>query len=73
MKQISLGFKSLFLHEGKVDILLLIIFLTINFLVLVNTVRHNPKMGYDASHHLEYIQVLPQLASFDRQIVALTS
>jgi hypothetical protein len=34
-------------------------FFAINLLVLVNSVLHNPEWGYDANHHLSYMQVLP--------------
>lgn len=51
--------KAPFLHEGKVDKLLLALFLAINLLVLTNDILHDPEIGYDAKHYLRYIQILP--------------
>ena len=51
--------KAPLLHEGKVDKLLLALFLTINLLVLTNDILHDPEIGYDAKHYLRYIQILP--------------
>lgn len=49
-----------FLSAGKADWLVISLFLAINLIVLVNAVRHNPEMGYDAIDHLGYLQVLPE-------------
>ncbi len=51
--------KAPFLHKGKVDKLLLALFLAINLLVLTNDILHDPEIGYDAKHYLRYIQTLP--------------
>ncbi len=51
--------KAPFLHNGKVDKLLLAIFLVVNLLVFIDSLLHNPEMGYDAEDHLTYIQILP--------------
>jgi hypothetical protein len=58
MKLVS-NLRNLFLYNGKIDKILLAIFLVINLLVLTNSILHNPEMGYDAEDHLTYIQVLP--------------
>jgi hypothetical protein len=57
--KLASSFRDLFLHNGKIDIILLAIFLVINLLVLTNSILQNPEMGYDAEDHLAYIQVLP--------------
>ena len=57
--KLSSTLKAPFLHNGKVDKILLAIFLVINLLVLINSILHNPEMGYDAEDHLAYIQVMP--------------
>src|SRR5512140_120797 len=49
-----------FRHEGRIHKPLLIVFLLINALVLVNAVRHDPRRGYDAKDHLDYIQALAE-------------
>lgn len=50
---------TIFHYQGKVDFLLLAIFVLVNGLVLINSILHNPEMGYDADDHLAYMQVLP--------------
>jgi hypothetical protein len=57
--KLASSFRDLFLHNGKIDKILLAIFLVINLLVLTNSILQNPEMGYDAEDHLAYIQVLP--------------
>ena len=54
-----IALKAPFLSNGKIDKTLLALFLTINLLVLLNSVLHDPEIGYDGSEHLKYIQVLP--------------
>ncbi len=49
---------ELFRHQGRIHKPLLILFLLINALVLTNAVLHDPRRGYDAKDHLEYIQAL---------------
>ncbi len=47
------------------DVRLVLVFVIINFIVVVNAFIHNPEMGYDAEGHLNYITVLPtQLPTF---------
>ena len=53
--------RSVFLNARKLDLPLLGLFVLINLIVLINALVHNPKIGYDAVHHLTYLQVL-----FDR-------
>ena len=53
--------RSVFLNDRKLDLPLLGLFVLINLIVLINALVHNPKIGYDAVHHLTYLQVL-----FDR-------
>lgn len=48
-----------FMHQGKPDPLLILLFIAIQALVLVNNVRHNPEMGYDAEQHLYILYVMP--------------
>ena len=57
--EISSRLQAPFLRRGKVDKLLLSLFLAINLLVLTNSVLHNPEIGYDGTEHLKYIQALP--------------
>ncbi len=52
-------FLAPFKTAGNFDWLVIVLFLAINLIVLVNAVRHNPEMGYDAIDHLAYIQTLP--------------
>ena len=49
-----------FKTEGKIDISLLVAFALINALVLTNACLHDPRIGYDAFSHRDYIQVLAQ-------------
>ncbi|MEX1071363.1 MAG: hypothetical protein WEC37_01945 [Anaerolineales bacterium] len=52
--------QNLFSGENrKVDRTLLAVFLLINLITLINSVIHNPEMGYDAEEHLLYITILP--------------
>ncbi len=51
--------KSPFLQMGKIDKPLLALFLAINVLVLINSILHNPEIGYDGKSHLIYMRVLP--------------
>ena len=53
--------RSVFINDRKLDLPLLGLFVLINLIVFINAVLHNPKIGYDAVHHLTYLQVL-----FDR-------
>jgi hypothetical protein len=50
--------KQLFLFEGKVDRVLVTLVLIINSIVLINSIFHHPKIGYDAVDHLSYLQIL---------------
>lgn len=49
-----------FRHEGRLHRPLLVLFLLINGLVLVNAILHDPRRGYDAKDHLDYIQALAE-------------
>ena len=53
--------RSVFVQDGKLDLPVLGLFLLINLIVLINATLHHPKIGYDATSHITYIQVL-----FDR-------
>jgi hypothetical protein len=53
------GLKAPFLRDGRLDRLALALFLAINGLVLVNSILHDPGIGYDAVDHLRYIRILP--------------
>lgn len=50
--------KVLFSHDGKLDIGLIILFCVINLLVLTNSILHHPKIGYDVTGNINYIQIL---------------
>jgi 4-amino-4-deoxy-L-arabinose transferase-like glycosyltransferase len=52
-------FLSLFKSSNKIDPIILTLCLVINIIVLANAILHYPKIGYDASENLNYIQVLP--------------
>ncbi len=47
-----------FRYQGRLHKTLLILFVLINALVLINAVLHNPRRGYDAKDHLDYIQTM---------------
>jgi 4-amino-4-deoxy-L-arabinose transferase-like glycosyltransferase len=49
-----------FRHDGRLHKPLLILFVLVNALVLVNAVLHNPRRGYDAKDHLDYIKTLAE-------------
>jgi hypothetical protein len=52
--------------EKRIDLRLVMVFIAINFIVMVNAVIHNPEMGYDAEGHLDYMTTLPaKLPSFE--------
>src|SRR5574341_960532 len=51
-------FFSPFYHRGRLDRILLAIYLLINALVLINALLHNPYNGYDAHDHINYIEAL---------------
>lgn len=50
--------RRLFLYQAKPDLVLIGIFSAVNLIVMVNAVLHHPKIGYDATEHLTYIQIL---------------
>ena len=50
--------KTLFSHDGKFDIGIIILFFVINILVLTNSILHHPKIGYDVTGNINYIQIL---------------
>jgi len=45
----------------RLDLPLLIVYLTVNCLVLFNAVAHDPRIGYDAREHLRYVAVLSEM------------
>lgn len=49
-----------FCGAGRISLPLLGLFLSINGLVLINALRHDPAVGYDANYHLAYIETLAQ-------------
>ena len=55
-KEIKTRIEKPFIVDHHLEIRLLVIFLIINGLVLVNAVIHDPRIGYDALDHLEYIK-----------------
>lgn len=56
-KQLSLP--SLVKTKGKIDWLLLLMFVFINGMVLYNAVQHHPVVGYDAHDHIDYARIMP--------------
>ncbi len=50
--------KSLFFRDGRLDIGLIALFCIVNSLVLVNSILHHPKIGYDVTGNINYIQIL---------------
>ncbi len=50
--------KNLFSSEGRPDIGLIILFCLINLLVLANSILQHPKIGYDVTGNINYIQIL---------------
>jgi 4-amino-4-deoxy-L-arabinose transferase-like glycosyltransferase len=50
--------RFLFFNEKRLDVPLLGLFVLINLIVAINAFLHNPKIGYDAVHHLTYVQIL---------------
>jgi len=52
-------FINLFWNGSKVDPIILTLCLLINGIVLINSILHYPKIGYDVVQNLNYIQVLP--------------
>ncbi len=50
--------RSLFSYDGRLDIGVIILFLVINALVLTNSILHHPKIGYDVTGNINYIQIL---------------
>ena len=50
--------KTLFSHDGKIDFGIIILFSIINILVLTNSILHHPKIGYDVTGNINYIQIL---------------
>ncbi|MBT3323140.1 MAG: phospholipid carrier-dependent glycosyltransferase [Anaerolineae bacterium] len=57
-KKIKQQMTAVFSNDGKLDIPLIGIFVVINIIVLVNAVFHHPKIGYDVSNHLTYMQTI---------------
>lgn len=57
IQHILMPFKS----EDGVHKLLVGIFVLVNSVVLINAVLHEPTIGYDADHHLTYIETLSQM------------
>ncbi len=49
-----------FQQLGRLNVALVVVFLAINLIVLVNTIRHDPNIGYDATAHLAYVDVLAE-------------
>ena len=49
---------TLFSYKGKLDIGLIVLFCIINILVLTNSILHHPKIGYDVTGNINYIQIL---------------
>ncbi len=47
-----------FRYQGRPHKPLLILFVLINALVLTNAILHDPRRGYDAKDHIDYIQAL---------------
>ena len=52
-------FLGLFHYDGRIDPIVLTLYLVINLIVLANSILHYPKIGYDAVENLNYIQILP--------------
>lgn len=52
------GFTDIFQHNGRIDRVLVAIFILVNLLVLVNALLHDPRVGYDSVDHLINIQAL---------------
>lgn len=57
---VSLSKFKVFRNQGKVNWIVLFLFLFINLLVLYNSVFHDPYIGYDTSAYLEYISALSE-------------
>ncbi len=51
---------AVFKNDGKANWILIALFLLINLLVLYNSVFHDPRIGYDTSAYLEYIDTLSE-------------
>jgi hypothetical protein len=49
---------NIFKHEGRIDRFVLGIFILINGLVLLNSILHDPAIGYDAVDHLANIRAI---------------
>ncbi len=47
-----------FSYKGKLDIGLIVLFCIMNILVLTNSILHHPKIGYDVTGNINYIQIL---------------
>ena len=50
--------RSLFRYDGRLDIGVIILFFVVNALVLTNSILHHPKIGYDVTGNINYIQIL---------------
>ncbi len=50
--------RAAFSRSGKIDIVIILLFLAINGLVLTNSILQHPKIGYDATGNINYIQIL---------------
>ena len=47
-------------HPDASDVIIVLLAVTINVIVLVNSILHHPLMGYDVVGHLNYIATLPE-------------
>jgi hypothetical protein len=50
--------KKHFFYNNKPDLWVILLFVIINTIVIINAIYHHPKIGYDATEHLTYVQVL---------------
>ncbi len=61
IKKIIRVFLQPFRSENGFNVGLILIFLLINGIVFVNACLHDPRIGYDATEHLRYIEAFSQL------------
>ncbi len=50
-----------FMHNGRVSIALVTLYLIINGIVAINAMLHHPMIGYDAVSHLRYVEALSHM------------